>query len=83
MIPLRVGCTAALLEPLCGMCTESFGWRTRGFITAFKQMSVRRYLCILRRNDHLQILTGIPDGSLMQVSQSHEQLVFFSVFDSL
>lgn len=52
----------------------------RGFITTFKQMSVRRYLCILRRNDHLQILTGIPDGSLMQVPQSHEQLVFFTVF---
>lgn len=30
LIPLRVGCTAALLEPLCGMCTESFGWRTEG-----------------------------------------------------
>lgn len=48
-------CTAALLNP----CVECFGQRTRGFITTFKQISERRYLCILRRNDHLQILTQI------------------------
>lgn len=58
-----VGC--CIVEPLCGMCSKSFGQRTKGFIATLKQISVRRHLCILRRNDHIQILTASLDRPLL------------------
>ncbi len=59
-------CVAALLNP-CEECVLSpLARGPGGFIATFKQISVRRYLCISRRNDHLQILTRISDEPLMQ-----------------